>query len=275
MADATRLLIKNGTLIDGSGSEPVPNRLLVVDGNRITRVGETDGSTAPETPNDMVIDATGKFILPGFIDAHCHISLHQGALPGVRYASTAEFCTLWAAHAIGRVLRAGVTSIALPGGKWFTDVTVRGAVEGGLLEGPRMVVAGRALSNYGGIFDPDPYPAFEGTPAGVLCNTRDEFIRETRKQCKRGVDLIKIADSTWGDVQTVADDEIAAVVDEAHRHNVKVTIHSRGSTSTRAAAKAGVDLIYHADLATQTDLDVIAKAGMPLAPVLTSPWIGV
>jgi imidazolonepropionase-like amidohydrolase len=91
--------------------------------------------------------------------------------------------------------------IAVPGGKWFTDVTVREAVEGGLLEGPRMVVAGRALSNYGGIFDPNPYPAYEGTTndaAGVLCNTRDEFIRETRKQCKRGVDLIKIADSTWG-----------------------------------------------------------------------------
>ena len=141
-----------------------------------------------------------------------------------------------------------------------------------------MVVAGRALSNYGGIFDPDPYPASEGTPAdtaGVLCNARDEFIRETRKQCKRGVDLIKIADSTWGDVQTVADDEISAVVDEAHRHNVKVTIHSRGSTSTRAAAEAGVDLIYHGDLATEDDLDIIAKAGMPIAPVLTSPWIGV
>src|SRR5215831_14463216 len=277
MADAARLLIKNGTLIDGSGSDPVPNKLLVVAGNRITFVGESNGSQRPETPDDTVIDATGKFILPGLIDAHCHISLHQGALPGVRCTSTAEFCSLWAAHVIGHVLRAGVTSIAVPGGKWFTDVTVREAVEGGLLEGPRMVVAGRALCNYGGIFDPDPYPAYEGTPAdtaGVLCNTRDEFIRETRKQCKRGVDLIKIADSYWGDIQTCADDEIAAVVDEAHRHNVKVAIHSRGSTSTRAAAKAGIDLIYHADLATEDDLDVIAKAGIPIAPVLTSPWIG-
>jgi imidazolonepropionase-like amidohydrolase len=108
-----------------------------------------------------------------------------------------------------------------------------------------------------------------------LCNTRDEFIRETRKQCKRGVDLIKIADSTWGDIQTVAEDEISAVVDEAHRHNVKVTIHSRGSSSTRAAARAGVDLIYHGDWATEADLDIIAKAGTPIAPVLTSPWIGV
>ena len=76
-------------------------------------------------------------------------------------------------------------------------------------------------------------------------------------------------------MQTVAEDEISAVVDEAHRHNVKVAIHSRGSTSTRAAATAGVDLIYHGDLATEHDLDIIAKAGMPIAPVLTSPWIGV
>jgi imidazolonepropionase-like amidohydrolase len=274
---SSRLLIKNGTLIDGSGREPAPNAFVVVEGNRISHIGPTEGSIRPENPADTMIDAAGKFILPGLIDAHCHISLHQGALPGVRYTSSAEFCTLWAAHAIGRVLRAGVTSIAVPGGKWFTDVTVREAVEGGLLEGPRMVVAGRALSNYGGIFDPDPYPAYEGTPndaAGILCNTRDEFIRETRKQCKRGVDLIKIADSTWGDVQTVADDEIAAVVDEAHRHNVKVTIHSRGSTSTRAVAKAGVDLIYHGDWATEADLDIVAKAGIPIAPVLTSPWIG-
>jgi imidazolonepropionase-like amidohydrolase len=275
---SARLLIKNGTLIDGSGRDPVTNTFVVVEGNRITHIGGAAGSVRPETPEDTVIDAVGKFILPGLIDAHCHISLHQGALPGVKYTSSAEFCTLWAAHAIGRVLRAGVTSIAVPGGKWFTDVTVREAVDGGMLESPRMVVAGRALSNYGGIFDPDPYPAYEGIPAdaaGVLCNTRDEFIRETRKQCKRGVDLIKIADSTWGDIQTVAENEIAAVVDEAHRHNVKVAIHSRGSTSTRASAKAGVDLIYHGDWANKDDLDIVAKAGIPIAPVLTSPWIGV
>jgi imidazolonepropionase-like amidohydrolase len=273
-----RLLIKNGSLIDGLGSEAVSNSVIAVEGNRITHVGPASAAMRAETGDETVIDAAGKFILPGLIDAHCHISLHQGALPGARYTSSAEFCTLWAAHAIGRVLRAGVTSIAVPGGKWFTDVTVREAVDAGLLEGPRMVVAARALSNYGGIFDPDPYPGYEGNPAdaaGVLCNTRDAFIRETRKQCRRGVDLIKIADSTWGDVQTVAEDEITAVVDEAHRHNVKVAIHSRGSTSTRAAAKAGVDLIYHADLATEEDLDVIAKAGIPIAPVLTAPWIGV
>jgi imidazolonepropionase-like amidohydrolase len=276
MSKQQRLLIKNGTLIDGTGAAPASNHLIVVEGATISHVGSRDNSMRPEDPDDVVIDAEGKFILPGLIDSHCHISLHQGELPGVRYTSTAEFCTLWAARSVARVLHAGVTSIAVPGGKWFTDVTVREAVNGGLLQGPRMVVGGRALTNYGSIFDPDPFPSYEGTPddtVGILCNTRDEFIVQTRKQCRRGVDLVKIADSYWGDMQSVADEEIKAVVDEAHRHNVKVVIHSRGSASTRAAAKAGVDLIYHADLATEEDLDIIAEKGIPISPVFTGPWI--
>jgi imidazolonepropionase-like amidohydrolase len=278
MTTEPRLFIKNGTLIDGTGRDAVPNTLIVVEGNTIAQIGQPNDTMRPETPDDIVIDAQGKYILPGLIDTHCHISLHQGELPGVKYTSTAEFCTLWAARSISRVLHAGVTSIAVPGGKWFTDVTIREAVNGGLLEGPRMVVGGRALTNHGSIFDPDPWPSYEGTPddtVGILCNTRDEFIKQTRKQAKRGVDLIKIADSYWGDLQTVADEEIKAVVDEAHRHKVKVVIHSRGSASTLAAAKAGIDLIYHADLATESDLDVVAKADIPISPVFTGAWIAI
>ena len=90
-----RLLIKHGTLIDGSGRDPVMNTLIVVEGNKIAHVGRADDGVPPESPDEAVIDAAGKFILPGIIDAHCHISLHQGALPGVRYTSSAEFCTLW------------------------------------------------------------------------------------------------------------------------------------------------------------------------------------
>jgi len=100
-------------------------------GQQDRHVGPADGRLQPESPDDTVIDAAGKFILPGLIDAHCHISLHQGALPGVKYTSSAEFCTLWAAHAIGRVLRAGSPASPSPVAKWFTDVTVREAVEGG------------------------------------------------------------------------------------------------------------------------------------------------
>jgi imidazolonepropionase-like amidohydrolase len=187
MTAEPRLLIENGALIDGSGAAPVENVAIVVEGNRIARVG----SAMSARPDDMVIDATGKYILPGLIDAHCHLSLHQGALPGVKYTSSAEFCALWAARVLGKILNAGVTGIAVPGGKWFADVIVRDAIAGGMLEGPRMVVAARALGNYGGIFDADAYPGFDGDPAdaaGVLCNTPEAFVLETRKQCRRGVD---------------------------------------------------------------------------------------
>ena len=185
--------------------------------------------------------------------------------PGQR----AEFCTLRAAEILMPILRAGFTSISVPGGKWFVDVTLREAVNAGMLRGPRIFCAGRALTPPGGIFD--NRGAAEGDlpddATGVLCRTVSDFVSETRRQCEHGVDMIKIADSRWGDEQTVPLAAIAAVVEEAHRHRAKVSIHSRGSGSTRDAARAGVDWIFHADLATRDDLDVVASAGIPIMPV--------
>jgi imidazolonepropionase-like amidohydrolase len=78
-----------------------------------------------------------------------------------------------------------------------------------------------------------------------------------------------MADSRSGEIQTLAKEEIAAVVSEAHRRNVKVAIHSRGSGSTRAAAEAGVDWIMHTDMATEADLEAVAKAGVRIVPTAT------
>jgi hypothetical protein len=115
MVDATRLLIKNGMLIDGSGGEPVPNKLLVVEGNRITLVGEADGSMRPETPEDRLIDATGKFILPGLIDAPGSACRGDGPLTGDDRApgDAARSPGRWfVGHAIPRPLRAARNSRA-------------------------------------------------------------------------------------------------------------------------------------------------------------------
>lgn len=265
-----RLVIANGTLIDGTGRPPVQNRAIIIEGNVIAHVGDADAAGGLRE-TDVVLDAAGKYIMPGLIDGHVHLSSHQGALAGVRFTSTPEFATLWAARAAGQVLRAGVTSISVPGGKWYVDVTIREAIDGGLIEGPRVFCAGRALTPYGGIFDSSEPPTFSepADSVGVLCNSVDDYIRETRRQCKRGVNLIKVADSYWGDVQTITQEELAAIVSEAHRRNVRVAIHSRGSGSTRAAALAGVDWIFHADLATKEDLEAVAEAGIPIMPVFT------
>jgi len=166
------------------------------------------------------------------------------------------------------ILRAGFTSVSVPGGKWFVDVTLRDAVNAGVLQGPRIFCAGRALTPPGGIFDNRAAEESDlpDDATGVLCRTVSDFVAETRRQCERGVDMIKIADSRWGDEQTVPLVALRAVVEEAHKHGAKVSIHSRGSASTRDAALAGVDWIFHADLASEADLDVVAASGIPIMP---------
>ena len=211
--------------------------------------------------------------MPGLIDAHCHMSYGYPLIKGEgkgKGTTRPEFSTLKSARSAQKVLRSGVTSISVPGGTWFTDVGVRDAIRLGLMEGPRMFVAGRMIVTYGCIEDDEP--SWEGTPdhsIGKLCNTADEMVTEVRRQGKHGVNFIKMADSRSGESQMLARDEIAAVVGEAHRRNLRVAIHSRGAGSTRAAAEAGVDWIVHADLATDRDLDAVAKAGMPILPTAT------
>jgi imidazolonepropionase-like amidohydrolase len=268
------LVIRNGNLIDGSGAPTARNDAIVVEGNRIKSVGALPPDVALEDRKNVdVIDAAGKWIMPGLIDAHCHMSYGYPLIKGEgkgKGTIRPEFSTLKSARSAQKVLRSGVTSISVPGGTWFTDVGVRDAIRLGLMEGPRMYVAGRMIVTYGCIEDDEP--SWEGTPdhsIGKLCNTADEMVTEVRRQGKHGVNFIKMADSRSGESQMLAKEEIAAVASEARRRNLRVAIHSRGAGSTRAAAEAGVDWIVHADLATDRDLEAVAKAGMPILPTAT------
>lgn len=268
------MVIRHGTLIDGSGNPPRLNEAIVIVGNRIHSIGSIPEDIRLEDQEHVqVIDATGQWIMPGLIDGHCHLSFGYPTITGVRSSrgtTSAEFSTLRAARNAQQVLRSGVTSLSVPGGTWFIDVAVRDAIAAGLIEGPRIFCAGRFIVTYGSITDNEP--SWVGTPEhanGVLANSVAEMITEVRRQCKHGVNFIKMADSTWGDTQTIAPEELAAVTQEAHRRNARITIHARGAGSTRAAAQAGVDWILHADLATEADLEAVAAAGVRLMPTMT------
>jgi imidazolonepropionase-like amidohydrolase len=268
------VVILNGTLIDGAGNPPTPNEAIVVQGNRIRSIGRLPEEVRLEDREHVnVIDASEQWIMPGLIDGHCHLSFgfpQMHGVPSSQGTTSAEFSTLRAARNAQTVLRSGVTSLSVPGGTWFIDVAVRDAIAAGLIEGPRIFCAGRFIVTYGSITDNEP--SWVGTPEhvnGKLANSVDEMITEVRRQCKHGVNYIKMADSTWGDLQTIAPHELAAVTQEAHRRNARITIHARGSGSTRAAAEAGVDWILHADLATDDDLEAVADAGMPIMPTMT------
>ena len=267
-------IIRNGSLIDGSGRAPVENDAVVIQGDRIRSVGSVPPDVNVEDlENVATIDASGKWIMPGLIDGHCHLSFGQPSMPGITMARgtvSSEFSTLRAARNAQTILRSGVTSICVPGGTWFIDVAVREAINSGMIEGPRVYCAGRFIVTYGSIADNEP--SWVGTPEhvnGKLCNNVMDMVTEVRRQCKHGVNFIKMADSTWGDIQTISQEELKAVADEAHRRSARITIHSRGADSTRAAAQAGFDWILHADLATESDLDAVAEAGVRIMPTLT------
>ena len=267
-------IIRNGTLIDATGQPAVQNDAVVVQGNRILSVGAVPPQINVEDREHVeTIDATDKWIMPGLIEGHCHLSFGQPVMPGMsiaRGATSPEFSTIRAARNAQIVLRSGVTSLSIPGGTWFIDVALREAINAGMIEGPRIYCAGRFIVTYGSISDNEP--SWMGTPEhvnGVLANSVSEMITEVRRQCKHGVDFIKMADSTWGDFQTISKEELEAVVGEAHRRNARIAIHSRGSDSTRAAAEAGVDWIMHADLATKEDLEFVVEKGVRIMPTMT------
>jgi len=274
MGRTQTLVIRHGTIIDGLGNPPRPNDAMVIEGNRIRSIGPLPEQVHLDDQEHVhVIDASGQWIMPGLIDGHCHLSFGFPTMSGVRSArgtTSPEFSTLRAAKNARTVLRSGVTSLSVPGGTWFIDVAVRDAIAAGLIEGPRIFCAGRFIVTYGSITDNEP--SWVGIPEhanGVLANSIADMITEVRRQCKHGVNFIKMADSTWGDLQTIAPEELAVVTQEAHRRQARITIHARGSGSTRAAAEAGVDWILHADLATEADLDAVAAAQVRLMPTLT------
>ena len=274
ISESKTLVIRNGTLIDGSGAAAAANTAVVIQGNRISSVGELPGGVNLEDTDKVdVIDASGQWIMPGLIDGHCHLSFGMPAVQG--YASARGtinpgFSAIRAATNAQTILRSGVTSVSIPGGTWFIEVGLRDAINAGLIEGPRIYTAGRFIITYGSIADSEP--SWVGAPEhtyGVLANNVTDMITEVRRQTKHGVDFIKLADSTWGDTQTIAKEEISAVVEEAHRRNARISIHSRGAGSTKAAAEAGVDWIMHADLATEAELYAVAEAGVRIMPTMT------
>src|SRR5690606_5230053 len=126
------------------------------------------------------------------------------------------------------------------------------------------------IVTYGSITDNEP--SWVGTPEhanGVLAHSTAETLREERRQGKHQVNRSKMAGGCRRDFQSITPGEVAAVRRGAHRRGARMTIHARGSGSTRAAAEAGVDWILHADLATERDMDAVAEAGVRLMPTLT------
>ncbi len=269
------LVLYGATVIDGDGREADGPKSILIEEGCISSISDSEASP-PERGDAKVVDVSGKTVLPGLIDVHCHLTYGESRAQEEQDLYTSvESRTLRAAWNARKLLRAGVTSISQPGGSYYIGVAIRDAINARMIAGPRMQTAGRYITTYNGIGD--SYPTAVGEPEGsiaVLANTADEMKVAVRKQIKNGVDFIKLADSPFGGHQAFTYDELCTVTELAHQMHRRVTIHAMGSAEVTAAVKAEVDWIMHGLFMSDAAIETLTEAGTPLVPTLTlvSNW---
>jgi imidazolonepropionase-like amidohydrolase len=264
------IVIENCDVIDGMGAPPRRMVDVVIEGNRVTEVASSQVRTDLSEPGAVRIDGTGKTVMPGLIDAHCHMTYGESMTQEEQDIFTSvEGRTLRAAWNVQKVLSAGVTGISQPGGSYFIGVAVRDGIKSGHINGPRMTSAGRYITTSNGLTD--WYPDDVGTPEGsigIRCNTLGEMIAEVRRQVKNGVDFVKLADSPYGEYQSFRDEELVAIADLCHQLNKRCTIHARGDAEVNAAARANFDWIMHGNVMTRETCELLVEKQIPLVPTL-------
>jgi imidazolonepropionase-like amidohydrolase len=277
------IVIKAARLFDGVSGRLTDGATVVVAGGKIQSVG----GAIP--PNADVIDVGDATLLPGFIDSHVHMdsegedNFYLGFFHGLMRSPAEQ--ALYAASYAEKTLEAGFTTVRDLGSIDDIAVALRNAINAGVVPGPRMLVSNYAVGSTGGHADQDPYPPTRIPPAGPLqgvCNGADQCRAAVRYQIKYGADVIKFMPS--GGVLSLSDpvdapeltqDEMDAIVSEAHAWGRKVAAHCHGDTAAKMAIKAGVDSIEHGSFLKDDTLQMMKDKHVYLVPTLfAGEWVG-
>lgn len=272
----TPLLITGGTVIDATGAAPRAEESLLIHGDEIVALG-ADADARAQALGDHVrrIDATGKTLMPGLIDAHTHLTFGEPTgNDELFFHRTESYSSMLSAYNAQKVLRAGVTSVMDADCLWNIGVELRDAIEAGIVEGPRMKAGGNALMTTVGGTAGRLIKDEGRTGYATVVRTRDEIVGEVRRQIKYGVDWIKVhvtglIPTKKGEIKVWTFDELKAVCDTAHDLGTPVVGHCRNSDSTREAALAGMDMIYHASYMDDDALQAVIDNGSVLCPTFT------
>lgn len=277
----TNYLIRNGTLIDGTGNAPLPDAAVLVKNNIIQDVGHVNSIRLPDAET-VEIDAGGGFILPGMIDTHVHVMLE--GVNVVRDMTTPFSMRFYnSVKYLKNTIDAGITSVRDAGG---ADAGVKQAVESGVILGPRMQISISVLTITGGHGDGwmrsgmeyDLFMAYPGFPSSRVDGVED-CRRKVREVLRAGADIIKIC-STGGVLSPTdhpefvqfSPEELEVIVREAaYRRGVKVMSHAQGAEGVKNAIRAGVHSIEHGIYLDDEALELMLKHGTFLVPTLLAP----
>jgi len=254
-----------GTLIDGFGSHPIANSVIIVEGERIQAVGTEGQLSIPEGAE--IISTEGMTVLPGLWDMHVHLMIngHSDYTYWDKvYPPLFEKVIMPAsAH---QLLMAGVTSARDLGAPLSESIAVRDAINKGEIPGPSIYVSGPFIQK-------KPYPGTEAFRWGV--DGPKDAQEKVKKLAEAGVDCIKLIDQ---DQMTM--EELNAIVSEAHKHNLTVVAHGHRPEEIRRGLKAGVDCFEHTGLSSApefpTDVMEALKertAQMNLGPMFWTPTV--
>jgi len=274
---ADPIAVKAGTLIDGTGSAPVRNAVILVEDGRITAVGTS--VTIPR--GARIIDLSGWTVLPGFIDAHVHM---VGRIIGEGYNwEDSPVRDLPQEDAIRGVrnarltLNAGFTTVRNVGATDFSDIALRNMIDEGVVEGPRIIAAAHAIGITGGHCDTNGYRPGILDPdiRRGIANAAAEIIASVRYQIKHGADVIKVCATggvlSEGDavgVQQLSVEELEAAVATATLAERKVAAHAHGNEGIKAAVRAGVASIEHGSTLDDETIALMEEQGTFLVPTL-------
>src|SRR5437762_7522581 len=274
--DATYLL-KPAHIFDGESAQLHDGWAVLVRGERIEAVGPANEVKAPA--DAKVIDLTGMTLMPGLIDAHSHILLHPYSETVWNDQVAREALSLRVARATNHLrstLMAGFTALRDLGteGAGYADVGLKQAVQQGIVPGPRLFVATRAIVASGS-YGPKGYAPEWTVPQGAEeADGIDGLTRVVREQIGKGADWVKVyADYRWGAGgaahATFTLEEMKLAVEIAHSAGIPVSAHSTSTEGARRAILAGVDTIEHGDGLTPELFRLMKERGVALCATLS------
>jgi imidazolonepropionase-like amidohydrolase len=271
-----RKLLHCGTLIDGIGNAAKTQITIVVEKNRITAV--ENGYSTPQS-GDEVIDLKNKTVLPGLIDMHVHLENETSRDAAAKRMSMSPADVAFEAQKNGlTTLMAGFTTVRDLGGTGV-NISLRNAINKGIVVGPRIFTSGKTIATTGGHGDPTngwrPDVTFpENFDDGVV-DSRDEARRAVRQRYKDGTDWIKI--TATGGVLSIAkngkapqfqSDELDGIVSTANDYGFKVAAHAHGAEGMKRALRAGVTTIEHGTFMDDEAIELFKSKGAYLVPTI-------
>ena len=258
-----RMALVGGMLLDGNEAPPINHAAVLIEGNSIVKVGRASEITIP--PDYLVIDTSGLTMMPGMMETHAHLAIMGHGDYGRWFAWLAQHKAQFPPEAVFEIsakqlLMAGITSAIDLGGSMAPSLAVRDRIARGEVPGPRMQVSGPPINHRAG---PSGSPEQLLGP-GTGITTPAEAAAAVEDHIRQGVDVIKCQ-------VPLSLDEYKAIVEAAHKHNVKVHAHLYAERELADALHAGIDVLQHVGSAgvplySTALMKEIVDAGRPVVP---------